>query len=52
VSNLCYNAGSGPVGVGNATAESMIINMIIVSVVGAAFMQLFFGGNPRLPIAN
>jgi hypothetical protein len=30
----------------------MIINMIIVSVVGAVFMQLFFGGNPRLPISN
>lgn len=47
-----YNARGGPVGVGNATAKSMIINMIIVSVVGAAFMQLFFGGNGRLPIAN
>jgi phospholipid/cholesterol/gamma-HCH transport system permease protein len=47
-----YNASGGPVGVGNATAKSMIINMIIVSVVGAAFMQMFFGGNPRLPIAN
>jgi phospholipid/cholesterol/gamma-HCH transport system permease protein len=52
VSNLCYTASGGPVGVGNATAKSMIIDMIIVSVVGAAFMQLFFGGNPRLPIAN
>jgi phospholipid/cholesterol/gamma-HCH transport system permease protein len=47
-----YNARGGPVGVGNATAKSMILNMIIVSVVGAAFMQLFFGGNARLPIAN
>jgi phospholipid/cholesterol/gamma-HCH transport system permease protein len=47
-----YNAKGGPVGVGNATAKSMIINMIIVSVVGAVFMQLFFGGNPRLPISN
>ena len=47
-----YNARGGPVGVGNATAKSMILNMIIVSVVGAAFMQLFFGGNPRLPISN
>jgi hypothetical protein len=30
----------------------MIINMIIVSVVGAVFMQIFFGGNARLPISN
>ena len=47
-----YTASGGPVGVGNATAKSMILNMIVVSVVGAAFMQLFFGGNPRLPISN
>jgi phospholipid/cholesterol/gamma-HCH transport system permease protein len=47
-----YNAKGGPVGVGNNTAKSMIINMIIVSVVGAVFMQIFFGGNARLPISN
>ena len=46
-----YTASGGPVGVGTNTAKSMIINMIIVSVVGAIFMQLFFGGNPRLPIS-
>jgi phospholipid/cholesterol/gamma-HCH transport system permease protein len=47
-----YTASGGPVGVGNATAKSMILNMIIVSVVGGLFMQFFFGGNPRLPIGN
>ena len=46
-----YNAKGGPVGVGTATAKSMIINMVVVSVVGAAFMELFFGGNPRVPIS-
>ncbi len=47
-----YNASGGPVGVGKNTAKSMIINLIIVSVVGAIFQQLFFGGLDRAPIAN
>lgn len=46
-----YNAKGGPVGVGTATAKSMIINMVVSNILGAAFMQLFFGGNPRLPIS-
>ncbi|MCU1701213.1 MAG: ABC-type transport system involved in resistance to organic solvent, permease component [Mycobacterium sp.] len=47
-----YNASGGPVGVGRNTAKSMIINLIIVSVVGAIFQQLFFGGFARSPIGN
>jgi phospholipid/cholesterol/gamma-HCH transport system permease protein len=47
-----YNAKGGPVGVGKNTAKSMIINLIIVSVVGAIFQQLFFGGFARAPIAH
>jgi phospholipid/cholesterol/gamma-HCH transport system permease protein len=47
-----YNAKCGPVGVGKNTAKSMIINLIIVSVVGAIFQQLFFGGFARAPIAH
>jgi phospholipid/cholesterol/gamma-HCH transport system permease protein len=46
-----FTASGGPVGVGTATAKSMIINMVVVSVVGAVFMQLFFGGGGRLPIS-
>ena len=47
-----YTASGGPVGVGKATAKSAIINLIIVSVVGAIFQQLFFGGFDRAPIAK
>ena len=46
-----YTASGGPVGVGKNTARSMVINLIIVSVVGAIFQQLFFGGMTRAPIS-
>jgi phospholipid/cholesterol/gamma-HCH transport system permease protein len=45
-----YTASGGPVGVGKATAKSMVINLIIVSVLGAVFQQLFFGSLSRAPI--
>lgn len=47
-----YNASGGPVGVGQATARSMLVNMVLVSVYCAVFYQLFFGINVQLPIAN
>jgi phospholipid/cholesterol/gamma-HCH transport system permease protein len=46
-----YNASGGPVGVGRATAKSMVINLVIVSVLGAVFQQLFFGALSRAPIS-
>ncbi|MCW2754438.1 MAG: hypothetical protein JWQ32_1849 [Marmoricola sp.] len=45
-----YNASGGPVGVGKATAKSMVINLVIVSVLGCIFQQLFFGALSRAPI--
>ena len=45
-----YNASGGPVGVGKATAKSMVINLVIVSVLGCVFQQLFFGALIRAPI--
>lgn len=45
-----YTAGGGPVGVGKNTAKSMVINLVIVSVVGAIFQQMFFGSLSRAPI--
>lgn len=47
-----YHASGGPVGVGQATARSMLVNMVLVSVYCAVFYQLFFGTNVQLPIAN
>ena len=38
-------------GVGKATAKSMVINLVIVSVLGAVFQQLFFGALTRAPIS-
>jgi len=46
-----YNASGGPVGVGKATAKSMVINLVVVSVLGAVFQQMFFSGLVRAPIS-
>jgi phospholipid/cholesterol/gamma-HCH transport system permease protein len=42
-----YKARGGPVGVGNAVARSMFLNMILVHVIGAFWSQVFYsrGGN-------
>jgi phospholipid/cholesterol/gamma-HCH transport system permease protein len=47
-----YNAGGGPVGVGTATARSMVVNIIGIHAIGMLGTQLFWGGNPRAPIGG
>jgi phospholipid/cholesterol/gamma-HCH transport system permease protein len=47
-----YNAGGGPVGVGRATAKSMVLNIVLVHVIGMLGTQIFWGGNPRAPIGG
>jgi phospholipid/cholesterol/gamma-HCH transport system permease protein len=47
-----YNASGGPVGVGTATARSMVVNIIGIHVIGMLGTQLFWGGNPRAPIGG
>lgn len=47
-----YAASGGPVGVGRSTAQSMMVNMIVVSAAAAILYQLFFGTNIQTPIAN
>ncbi len=47
-----YNAGGGPVGVGTATAKSMVLNIVAVHLVGMLGTQLFWGANPRAPIGG
>jgi phospholipid/cholesterol/gamma-HCH transport system permease protein len=47
-----YNASGGPVGVGRATAQSMVLNIVGVHLVGMLGTQLFWGGNPRAPIGG
>ena len=47
-----YNAGGGPVGVGTATAKSMVANILGIHVIGLLGTQLFWGGNARAPIGG
>jgi phospholipid/cholesterol/gamma-HCH transport system permease protein len=47
-----YKASGGPVGVGHATAKSMILNMVLVHLIGAMGSQIFWGANPRAPIGG
>lgn len=47
-----YTARGGPVGVGTATAKSMILNLIIVHIVGSVFTMVFWGLNPSSPVGG
>jgi phospholipid/cholesterol/gamma-HCH transport system permease protein len=47
-----YNASGGPVGVGTATAKSMVVNLVLVHLIGMLGTQLFWGANPRAPIGG
>src|SRR5213595_640936 len=47
-----YNASGGPVGVGTATAKSMVLNTVLVHLVGMLGTQVFWGSNPRAPIGG
>ncbi len=47
-----YTASGGPVGVGTATAQSMVVNIILVHIVGMLGSIVFWGPNPRAPIGG
>jgi phospholipid/cholesterol/gamma-HCH transport system permease protein len=47
-----YTASGGPVGVGTATAKSMVVNTVMVHLVGMLGTQIFWGANPRAPIGG
>lgn len=47
-----FTASGGPVGVGNNTAKSMVMNLIIIGIIGVIAQQLFFSQLPHAPIAN
>jgi len=47
-----YHVTGGPVGVGRATAKSMVANIIGVHMIGLLGTQLFWGSNPRSPIGG
>jgi phospholipid/cholesterol/gamma-HCH transport system permease protein len=47
-----YNASGGPVGVGTATAKSMVLNLVMVHLIGMLGTQIFWGNNARAPIGG
>jgi phospholipid/cholesterol/gamma-HCH transport system permease protein len=47
-----YTASGGPVGVGTATAKSMVLNIVMVHLVGMVGTAVFWGGNPNAPIGG
>jgi phospholipid/cholesterol/gamma-HCH transport system permease protein len=47
-----YKAQGGPVGVGAATAKSMVLNLVLVTLIGMLGTQVFWGGHPRAPIGG
>jgi phospholipid/cholesterol/gamma-HCH transport system permease protein len=47
-----YTASGGPVGVGTATAKSMVVNIVMVHIIGMIGTLIFYGANPRVPIGG
>ena len=47
-----YKASGGPVGVGTATAKSMVLNIVLVNLIGMLGSEIFWGANPRAPIGG
>jgi phospholipid/cholesterol/gamma-HCH transport system permease protein len=47
-----YTASGGPVGVGTATAKSMLVNLMVVVMVGLLGSQIFWGGAPNAPVGG
>lgn len=47
-----YNVTGGPVGVGVATAKSMVANIVVVHLVAMMGTVFFWGANPRAPIGG
>lgn len=39
-----YNASGGPVGVGYATAQAMLVNLVLISMTAAILAQIFYAG--------
>ena len=47
-----FRARGGPVGVGNATARSMIAALAMTMILNEGFTFFFWGVNPRLPVGG
>jgi phospholipid/cholesterol/gamma-HCH transport system permease protein len=47
-----FNARGGPVGVGTATAKSMITALVLTMVINEGFTFFFWGVNPSIPVGG
>jgi phospholipid/cholesterol/gamma-HCH transport system permease protein len=47
-----YTVRGGPVEVGEATARSMVVNLVLIHVIGGTLTILFFGSDSGLPIGG
>jgi len=47
-----FTAKGGPVGVGRNTAQSMLVNLVGISLLSMMLVQLFYGNEPNAPIGN
>jgi phospholipid/cholesterol/gamma-HCH transport system permease protein len=47
-----YNARGGPVGVGAATARSMVVALVLTMVLNEGFTFFFWGLNPSIPVGG
>jgi len=47
-----WQAGGGPVGVGAATARSMVVNLVLIHVIGGALTAVFWGTGGRIPFGG
>jgi phospholipid/cholesterol/gamma-HCH transport system permease protein len=47
-----YKASGGPVGVGAATARSMVVALVLTMVLNAGFTFFFWGVNPQIPVGG
>lgn len=47
-----YRARNGPVGVGTATARSMVVNLVLIHVLGGALTAVFWGTSPKTVIGG
>jgi phospholipid/cholesterol/gamma-HCH transport system permease protein len=47
-----YRARGGPVGVGAATAKSMVVALVLTMVLNEGFTFFFWGVNPKIPVGG
>lgn len=47
-----YKAAGGPTGVGAAVARSLLVNIVLIHVITALSILVFYGLDPRLPIGG